>query len=257
MEKRRLINRDSIHLRNVPGAEVEKIPLRHRAFNSNKRKKNALQGGKTSSTQVIHADWDKSPWQDIPSVMLRYFMGRKPDHFPRTEVKLAWDDTAVYVIFRVAARYVRAVARDHQGNVWEDSCVEFFFTPDSDVSRGYFNLEMNCGGTMLLHFQRSRGKGRIIIPKEECNRITAAHSLPRIDPEIEDPVRLDCCVFLPIILLKKYCHVTTPSPGAAWRANFYKCGDRTSHPHWLTWAPVHSSKPDFHQPASFGILQFE
>lgn len=34
-------------------------------------------------------------------------------------------------------------------------------------------------------------------------------------------------------------------------------GDNTSHPHWLTWAPVHSPRPDFHTPRSFGTLEFE
>lgn len=34
-------------------------------------------------------------------------------------------------------------------------------------------------------------------------------------------------------------------------------GDNTSHPHWLTWAPVPSPRPDFHTPRSFGTLEFE
>jgi len=203
-------------------------------------------------------DWDKPPWKGIPSKLLRNYMGRKPDHFPRTEVKIAYDDRALYVLFRVGDRYVRAVAAEHQDNVWQDSCVEFFFTPGSDVSKGYFNLEMNCGGTMLFHFQTGPRKDSIVIPKSECNRITVAHSLPRIvDPEIEQPVTWTVEYRLPISLLENYCQVTTPAPGAVWRVNFYKCGDNTSHPHWLTWAPVHSPKPDFHLPRSFGTLQFE
>ena len=38
------------------------------------------------------------------------------------------------------------------------------------------------------------------------------------------------------------------------RANFYKCGDKTAHPHFLSWNPVVSSKPDFHRPECFGEL---
>ena len=44
---------------------------------------------------------------------------------------------------------------------------------------------------------------------------------------------------------------------APWRANFYKCADRTSHPHCLTWAPVDFPVPNFHLPRSFGVLEFE
>lgn len=202
--------------------------------------------------------WDTSPWKDIPAELLRNHMGKKPDHFPKTEVKIAYDDTAIYVMFRVEDRYVRAVAAEHQDNVWADSCVEFFFTPDADVSKGYFNLEMNCGGTMLFHFQPGAGKDRIVIPKNKCDTIRRAHSLPRIvDPEIKEPVTWTVEYRLPIPLLKKYCRVIMPAPRVEWRANFYKCADNTSHPHWLTWSPVHSPKPNFHLPQSFGILKFE
>lgn len=172
-------------------------------------------------------------------------------------MKIAYDDTAIYVMFRVVDRYVRAVAAGHQDNVWQDSCVEFFFTPGADLSRGYFNLEMNCGGTMLFHFQPGAGKDRIVIPKSECDRIRSAHSLPRIvDPEIEEPVTWTVEYWLPIPLLKRYCQVSTPAPHVTWRANFYKCADKTSHPHWLTWSPVNFPKPNFHLPQSFGILEF-
>jgi hypothetical protein len=204
------------------------------------------------------ADWDKSPWQDIPSEVIQNYMGRKPDHFPKVEMKIAYDDMAIYMMFRVEDRYVRAVAAEHQDNVCGDSCVEFFFTPDSDVSKGYFNLEMNCGGTMLFHFQPVPGKGRITIPKSECNKIMSAHSLPRfVDPEIEEAVTWTVEYWIPIALLKRYCQVITPAPHVSWRANFYKCADNTSHPHWLTWSPVNFPDPNFHLPQSFGILEFE
>ncbi|MBF0469383.1 MAG: carbohydrate-binding family 9-like protein [Desulfamplus sp.] len=209
-------------------------------------------------TDLLDADWDTSPWRDIPSEHLQNYMGRKPNHFPKTEVKIAYDDTAIYLMFRVEDRYVRAVAKEYQDNVWEDSCVEFFFTPDSDLSVGYFNLEMNCGGTMLFHFHPEAGKERVVIPKNECSKIVCNHSLPQIvDPEIREAVTWTVAYSIPIALLRRYCRVITPAPDVEWRANFYKCADKTSHPHWLTWSQVNSPKPNFHIPESFGILKFE
>ena len=38
------------------------------------------------------------------------------------------------------------------------------------------------------------------------------------------------------------------------KANFYKCGDLTSHPHYLSWSPIGTPKPDFHRPEYFGEL---
>lgn len=205
----------------------------------------------------VDCAWDESPWQDIASASINSYMGKEPEHQPGTEVKVAYDDATIYVIFRVEDRYVRAVA-GHQGNVCQDSCVEFFFTPGPDVSIGYFNLEMNCGGTMLFHFQKAPGDTRNEIPLSECDKIVVAHSLPRIvDPEIEEPVTWTVAYGMPISVLQDYCDVVMPAPGVTWRANFYKCADRTSHPHWLTWAPVDFPVQNFHLPHDFGVLEFQ
>lgn len=106
-------------------------------------------------------------------------------------------------MFRVQDRYVRATAADNQESVCGDSCVEFFFTPGSDLSKGYFNIEMNCGGTILFHFNSSVRRG-IEIPKRDCDKIAKSHSMPRIvDPEIQEPVTWTVAYSIPIVLLKK------------------------------------------------------
>ena len=40
-------------------------------------------------------------------------------------------------------------------------------------------------------------------------------------------------------------------------ANFYKCGDDTTKPHYLSWNPVKTENPDFHRPEFFGTLDFK
>lgn len=205
---------------------------------------------------TIDANWDKPPWQSIEPFPIDRHVGEKPEHCPKTQVKITYNDAAVYVIFRVEDRYVRAVATEHDGTVWRDSCVEFFFTPGRDVARGYFNLEMNCGGTMLLHFQEGPGKNCAHIPASELREIQIAHSLPKIvDPEIQDTVTWTVEYRLPLAILGRYCRVDRPAPGTIWRANFYKCGDQTSHPHWLSWSPIEVR--NFHRPENFGLLEFQ
>jgi hypothetical protein len=207
----------------------------------------------------MEPEWDSPVWATAATLELKHFMGQRPAHFPRTQARLLYDHQFLYVIFRVEDRYVRAVAREHQGPVWRDSCVEFFFTPGTDTTRGYFNLEMNCGGTMLLRLQDAPvTNGRWVTP-EDLARIQVISTLPKlIEPEITEPVVWSVAYRLPLDLLSKYCPwAERPAPGVRWRANFYKCGDDTSHPHWLTWAPVRHSKPNFHLPACFGELVFE
>jgi hypothetical protein len=135
--------------------------------------------------------------------------------------------------------------------VCADSCVELFFIPGEDTATGYFNLEVNCGGAMLFNHQFARGDR---VSEADCARIELAHSLPRrVDPEIAEPITWTVEYRLPFAVLGP---TDVPAPGVRWRANFYKCADGTSHPHWLTWAPVDRPAPDFHVPECFGTLEF-
>lgn len=207
---------------------------------------------------TIHANWDQPAYQAAEPLRLAHFMGARPEHFPAVQARLLYDRDALYVMFHVADRYVRAVAQAHQDAVCRDSCVEFFFTPGEDVSTGYFNLEMNCGGTLLLHHQIVPRKNAVAVDAADLERIEIAHTLPRIvDPEITTPVTWTVEYRLPMDILGRYApHMLRPAPGVRWRANFHKCADHTSHPHWLTWAPVDHPRPDFHRPTSFGTLAF-
>ena len=38
------------------------------------------------------------------------------------------------------------------------------------------------------------------------------------------------------------------------RANFYKCGDKTVVQHYSTWNPILLEKPDYHQSSFFGKI---
>ncbi len=205
----------------------------------------------------IDGDWDKPQWRDVKPIEIKNYMGEKPEYQPVTQAKMLYDDDNVYVIFRVKDQYVRAVAKEYHGPVWKDSCVEFFFTPGKDRSLGYMNLETNCGGTALFHYQNPPEKGMKEVTIADMKRIKIAHSLPKIvEPEITEPITWTLEYRLPLAIIEKYCQVTRPGAGVIWRANFYKCVEHNSHPHWLTWSFVDYPKPSFHKPKFFGTLEF-
>jgi hypothetical protein len=205
----------------------------------------------------INSIWDKEPWQDVPSLTLNYFMGDKPTHRPEVQAKVAYDEAAIYVIFRVEDRYVRCVTEQYQGSVYKDSCVEFFFTPATDISLGYFNLEMNCIGTALFKFHDKKHDRLVEVAESDFAQVKVAHSVssPVID-EIQEPTAWTVEYRIPFEILDKYVNLTQPAPGAVWKANFYKIANDSSHPHWLTWSKVDLPKPDFHRPEFFGTLNF-
>ena len=213
---------------------------------------------KASGAVNLDGKWDVGAWQGIEAVLINKWMGDEPAHKPIVQVKAVYDELAIYINFRVEDKYVRAVAKGYQSNVWEDSCVEFFFTPADDISLGYFNVETNCVGAMLFQHQRVRGVNVVKIADEDCDKVTIYHSLGEIvEPEIQTNTTWSLQYRLPLEVIEKYAPAfIKPAPGVKWNANFYKCGDETSHPHWLTWNTIDQPKPNFHVPEFFGILEF-
>jgi hypothetical protein len=152
---------------------------------------------------------------------------------------------------------VRCITNEINGPVWEDACVEFFFSPDTSYPRRYFNLEINCGGTPLMHYNTIPGEDIRILEPGDIEKIEIAHSLPRkIDPEITEPVSWTVEYRIPLLMLEKYSAITPPGPGITWKGNFYKCAENSSNPHFMTWSFVDNPEPDFHLPQFFGELRF-
>lgn len=221
-------------------------------------RKNVYRVSRMKDAPEIDADWNKPAWQSVPAATLEYYMGTEPVHQPKVQVRTAYDEHFLYLIWKVEDRFVRAQYTEHQESVCRDSCVEFFFTPGGDpMQRGYFNLETNCAGVKLLGVHVPGSDDQKPTAADFASIATANSLHGPIDPEIETPTSWTLEYRIPLSLLERYSDIDRPEPGVTWRANFYKCADATSHPHWLTWSPVSNPQPNFHLPNEFGILEFE
>lgn len=198
------------------------------------------------------------PWADADVLELKNYMGQKPQHFPKTYAKLLYDSNNIYVFFKVKDNYIRAIAQQTHGQVWGDSCVEFFFLPDTNQKDVYFNLETNCGGTIYFRYNDLSNNIKRLVDVSDCEKIKVYHSLPKmIEQEIAKPTVWYLSYKLPFSVISNYNKIQSPRSGVVWKANFYKCADQSSHPHWLTWSTVDYQTPKFHLPQYFGSLEFE
>lgn len=203
--------------------------------------------------------WDGPAWGPARSLAVDRFRPEGTDHRPITRCKLLYDGTCIYCLFRVLDRYVRCTRTGFGGEVWEDSCVELFVQPGP--ATGYFNFELNCGGAIYAAHvtDPTRADGRVsgedrLLP-EEGERVRVYHNMPPlVEPEIGESTTwvLECAI--PFALLERYVGPLGTVAGQEWRANLYKCGDRTSHPHWAAWSPL--TARNFHAPQDFGSLRF-
>jgi hypothetical protein len=204
--------------------------------------------------------FDDPAWSAAPPLDVAEFRPEGSDHRPRTQARLLYDAVGLFGIFRVEDRYVRCVHREFQDPVYEDSCVEVFLQPKPD--RGYLNFEMSCGGALLASHVTDEHRtpdGFAAFRKltaEEGRQVLVRSSLPPIvDPEIDAPVDWEVAFFVPATILEGCVGPIGSLAGREWRANLYKCGDKTSHPHWAAWSPVDAL--NFHLPRCFGTLRFE
>ena len=181
------------------------------------------------------------------------------DHRPEVTFRALHDGADLYVRFDVKDRYVRSVQTAYQAPVCTDSCVEFFVQPKA--GKGYFNFEVNAGGTLLLYYvedptRTGQGLAKFTpVPEAWGRRVEIRPSLPPVvDPERAEPLAWHVSYKVPFALFEAFAGEVGKG-GAVWRANFYKCGEKTSHPHWLSWSPV--TALNFHLPACFGELALE
>ncbi|HEA21137.1 hypothetical protein LCGC14_1742110 [marine sediment metagenome] len=214
---------------------------------------------KLSEKMKIDGDWKKNQWKEIESLRFKHHMGKSPKFRPKTWAKIAYDDTYLYVIFKVEDRYVVSTVEEFNGPVSEDSCVEFFFAPNADEPEGYFNIEINAGGTPLVHYQiHEERETKRRFSKQDFKTMKIAHSMPEvINPEITEPTTWIIEYKVPFTTLQKYASFKKPEPGDVWRANLYKtASSHSENRHYLTWSYVDYPKPHFHLPEFFGTLKF-
>lgn len=170
---------------------------------------------------------------------------------PRAEFRIACTPEAFVINYRATEQSVKATYTADNDAVWTDSCMEFFLSP-SPADGVYYNLECNCIGTVLLG---ARGGS---VPK--------AHATPQVmqgikrwsslgrEPFAERMGEATWQVALVVPFEAYWHHKISADATQTMRANFYKCGDDLSQPHFLSWNPIVFDKPNFHLPEYFGEL---
>ena len=173
-----------------------------------------------------------------------------PEAFPYAPLcggRVARTRDALVVDFRVSGLDLRARNTADNGRQWEDSCVEVFIQ-DPDGAP-YYNFEINALGKVLACKGPER-HNRTPRPAEEMEQILRLTQMEGGPLEQEGIHTWRVGVVIPFRLLG----IDPERLPRSIKANFYKCGDKTAHPHFLSWSPVETPKPDFHRPEFFGEL---
>ena len=172
----------------------------------------------------------------------------------KVSFSIGYSEDCLYLKYHVNENSIIAVTDKDNGPVWKDSCVEFFVAPANDDY--YYNFEFNCIGYCLLGYGNSR-HNRQMAPAEVFPKIVRIPSLEQKHfGEKKGDVSWSLFVAIPASCLFSTKGVKFEH-GKKMKANFYKCGDGLSNPHYLTWNKIKTEKPDYHRPEFFGEIVFQ
>ena len=179
-------------------------------------------------------DWSKAEIQTIDQCSW------SPNSAPAATIQgLYLKDEAL--VFRLVSHAApsRKINTEPNSPVWQDSCLECFFSFDG---KNYVNLEANANSALLAYIGPDRHDRKALTDM--------GIAMPTAQAEEYDN-SWEQIFTIPLETVEALWNFR-PSSGMSFRANFYSCGDATPLPHYAAWNTVDTESPDFHRPEFFG-----
>ncbi len=162
----------------------------------------------------------------------------------KANFRIAYSGTKVALYYEVWEKELIANTKEDNGEVYKDSCVEFFIKGDESY---YINFEFSLSYCVLVQKGNNRKK-REFISKEKINTIKREVSRSNNYWNLFAIIDLEEFELLPH---DKYIQEIN------WKFNAYCCNETSLSPHFLSLFPIKSRNPDFHKVNSFSALEFE
>ena len=172
---------------------------------------------------------------------------------PQVKFRVWHDGDSFHIEYKVKEQGTRALQTVLGGPVYEDSCVECFIQPDP-ADPHYYNFEFNPIGMMAMACRTGRND-----PEDapqavlESVNIETTAGTGSFDEKFVEEWGLK--ITIPASAL--FNSGVKDFSGRSMRMNFFKCGDGLKVPHFVTWAPIDTPKPDYHRPEFFQSVDFE
>lgn len=184
-------------------------------------------------------------WDEVCEESLNFSNWDSKIHYD-TFFKLCFiKNKGIFLRMRTNETKLRAVNSGRDGNVWEDSCMEFFLCPFSHREE-YLNFEMNPNGAWLCQYGKGR-EGRVFL-----KTLTECEATVKTDVN-NDGWSLE--LFVPCELISEaFGEEYQPACGSV-KGNLYKCGDMTVVPHYDSFNEMTTLPPGFHNPDCFAEIK--
>jgi len=101
---------------------------------------------------------------------------------PLVHFSISYGQGALFLQFNVEEKFIKATHGRMNDPVYEDSCVEFFIS--FDEGKTYYNIEINCIGTVLGGFGQGK-ESRQLLPETLLEKIKSSVLINRSNKGIE------------------------------------------------------------------------
>lgn len=178
------------------------------------------------------AKLESNPWLHLDS-----------NYMPKCAARVGWNKNGIHVLMYADEPVIRAQETTIGGNICQDSCLEFFLSPNADRLK-YINCEANPIAVMHIGLGGGRyGRNVFSAIPVGFNPVSSEHR-----------GRWWAVSYtIPTDFLQEHFGFV-PQSGAHVRGNFYKCGDRERHVHHLLFHSYDIEKPDYHRPELFADM---
>ena len=171
---------------------------------------------------------------------------------PDLKFRIGHTGNEIWLKYYVKEKNILAQETRINGEVYKDSTVEFFISVDG---KNYYNFEFSCIGTP--HVAHGPGRGNRIFVAADIVKEIEIESTLGTEPFAEKSGNFEWEMMIRIPLKCFAFDKIKTLNGLKATANFYKCGDETSDPHFVSWNPIRTENPDYHCPHFFGNVEFE
>lgn len=173
---------------------------------------------------------------------------------PKVAFRIGHHNNEIWIKYYIEEAHVVATRTETNSATHKDSCLEFFLDPKADGN--YYNFEVNAIGTVHLAYGPGIGKRTFIDPHLIEDKIQVQSTLGTIPfQELQGERKWELILIIPSDILIHDAGIKLSRLQS--KANFFKCGDESAVPHYLSWNSIATDRPNFHTPQFFGTLLFE
>ncbi len=190
---------------------------------------------------VINCMCDEA-WANANVAEINNFNWAKDMTTPKTTAKLLWSEEGIHVRMTTDESPLLARVTQQNGDVYADSCMEFFIQPNINDKR-YLNFEFNAFGTNYFSIRRDRHD------YDFCE-------YGKKDFNVKTKVNDGEWVLMFTVPFKVVDEIFG-SHTDTMRGNLYKCCEDKAPAHWASYYPIDTPAPDFHCPQFFGEFVLE